>query len=113
VARLLVNDRLHHLEQRLREEARAARHLEQAEGEERVDALAIPGVDEGLFEVRGQGGTRARLDGDGVAIEHHLEQPRVPLLLVTLERDRLAQDGIGHGLSRGAERRRGTGGRPG
>jgi hypothetical protein len=94
VPRLLLDDRLEHLDQLGREEARLPRQREQAEGEEGVEALAVAGAQEGPARVAQRLRTGLAAHGDAVEPHHVAEHVLVPPLLERVERQRLAQQRI-------------------
>src|SRR5438445_7889104 len=94
VPRFFVHDAVERAYEGVREESRVGREPEEPEREERVEALAVSHPEERPLRVARRG-RPAVADGDAVTLRQALEQRRVPLLLVRLHRDRLAQQGVG------------------
>ena len=96
VPRLLLEDRFELRDESHGELTRAPRDREQAEGEERVHALAVAHAQELVLHVgRRLLGAIGRDRVKAVFPDEGVDQLRVPRLLVALERDDLAQLGIG------------------
>src|SRR5260221_10166196 len=89
VPRLLAHQSIEDLEHRLRQEARLACDLEDAETEEGIHALAEAEILEGRFDVGRQRLDRLLPHLDAVAANHHADQLGVALFLETLEGDSL------------------------
>jgi hypothetical protein len=94
VARFFLNNGLEDRDERHGEQAGLPGEMEQSEGEERIEALAVFGAHEGPFEIGGErvGGLLA--DRQSVALGHEREESRMPRLFVPLELDRLAKDRV-------------------
>src|SRR5436305_11368878 len=101
VARLLLHDAVEALDQRAGEDARVCRQAEEPEGEEGVEALPVPHAQKAPLRVA-RAHALAAGDGNAVVRQHALQERRVAALLVALQGDRLAQQGItldlGHGV---------------
>src|SRR5438034_7487774 len=101
VARLLLHHAVEALDQRAGEDARVRRQAEEPEGEEGVEALPIPHAKEAPLRVA-RAHTLAAGDGNAVVRQHALQERGVAALLVALQGDRFAQQGItldlGHGV---------------
>src|SRR5262245_56123758 len=97
VARLLLHHAVEALDQGPREDAGIRGEPEEAEGEERVEALPVPHAQEAPL---GIAGPLARTVGacDLVVREHALKQRCMAALLVALHRDGFAQHGIALGV---------------
>src|SRR5581483_3172254 len=97
VPRLLLHHAVEAGDERGREDSGVGGEAEEAEGEERIEALPVPHPEEAPLWVARP--LRAAVgDRDPVVGEQALEQRRMPALLVGLERDRLAQHRIGLGV---------------
>src|SRR2546429_129865 len=90
----LLDDRLEALDQRLGKEAGASRRLEQAEGEETVDALAVAGLHEGPFRIARRQVLRLGRERDTIGRDEMGEHGLVAAFLEGVELDRLAQQRI-------------------
>ena len=106
VPRLLLHHAVEDVDELGAEEAGVGGDAEEAEGEERIEALAVAHAHEAPLRVARHLGLLVRVR-DRVVGEQVVEQDRVAFLLVRLHGDRLAQLRVGLDVRHGAHASRG------
>jgi len=100
---LLLHHRLEGVDQRRREVTRALGQLEQAKGEEAVDAFAVAGDHEGPFGIARFDVNRFLGELDAVGAHHVGEHVLVPPFFEAIERDRFLEELVAHRVAVGRD----------